>query len=75
MHTHVNNSPRVFPSSGSLSLGVFDDGVGADDGERDPVLHVPDLLLVLLLEDERALVGEVINLDAGLSYLTHDLEM
>ena len=72
--SYVDGAPGVFPSSDSLSVGVFDDGVRTHDRERDPVFQVPDLLLVLLLEDEGALVRKVVDLDAGLRYLTHDLE-
>ena len=72
--SYVDGTPGVFPSSDSLSVCVFDDGVRTHDRERDPVFQVPYLLLVLLLEDEGALVRKVVDLDAGLRYLTHDLE-
>ena len=71
---YIYNAPRVLSSPDPLSIGVFDDRVGSDDRKGDSRFHVPDFLLVLLLEDEGAVVWEVVDFDAGLRYLSHDLK-
>ena len=73
--TYIDNTPRVFPAPNSLSFSVggFDESIRTDDREGDATLQASDLLLVLLLEDERTLVREVVDLDTGLRYLSHYL--
>ena len=76
LNAYIYNTPGVLPAPNSLSLPVcrFDEGIRTHDRERNPVLQVANLLLVLLLEDEGALVRKVVDLDVGLRYLTHNLK-
>ena len=66
---NVHHSPRIFPSSGLLSINVHDH-VRPNNSKRNTLLHPPVFLPIILFAVCK--VRELIDLDLGCLDLLHD---